>query len=208
MTPALAKPSWRRTRLCASSRCALSAARLALAPDTPARWVSTAASAASTFASESARLARACSRLARCEATCASYTLGSSWATNCPFFTTVLKSAYNSEIVPETWLPTCTVVTACSVPVAETVLRMAPRSAFVVMYSSDDARRPHRKYPPVPPTRATPIAVTMSCFLLNFSFIFLFPQKSTTGLKTPRRAIWLRFSEIKGRQSHYDHYDQ
>src|SRR5262249_49080407 len=83
------------------------------------------------------------------------------------------KSTNNSEIVPETWLPTCTVVTAWSVPVADTVLRMEPRSIFAVMNSSDVARRPHRIYPPVPPTRTTPIAVKMSCFLLSLSFIFM-----------------------------------
>src|SRR5262245_35970182 len=234
MRPPLARASWRRSRLCASSRCALSAARLAVAPETPARWVSIVALAASTLASASARLARACSRLARCEASCASYILGSSCATNCPLCTTVLKSANKSEIVPETWLPTCTVVTACSVPVADTVLRMEPRSIFAVMYSSDVAPRFHRKYPPIPPTRMTPIAVIMICFLLSLSFmsfcfsLFIFlvisafiyqqpptknqlishrrknsPSKSPTDLKTPRRLVWLRLSEIKEREIHF-----
>jgi len=30
-------------------------------------------------------------------------------------------------MLPDTWLPTCTVVTACSVPVAPTVSTMSPR---------------------------------------------------------------------------------
>src|SRR4029434_5521489 len=133
------------------------------------------------------------------------------------------------EIVPETWLPTCTVVTACRVPVADTVLRMEPRSIFAVMYSSEEARRPHRKYPPTPPTRTTPIAVIMSCFLLSLSFIFFlshfisfwrqyryFPTasdkkpgnqshaqnhhcKSPTDLKTPTRLSSLRACVTKER---------
>jgi hypothetical protein len=44
----------------------------------------------------------------------------------------------------------------------------------------------------------------MSCFLLSFNFIFLFPQKTITGLKTPRRPVWLRLSEIKGGHNHHD----
>jgi len=44
-----------------------------------------------------------------------------------PFLTIELKSAPSHEILPETWLPTWTVVTACSVPVAPTVSMMSPR---------------------------------------------------------------------------------
>jgi hypothetical protein len=36
-------------------------------------------------------------------------------------------------MTPETWLPTCTVVTAEAVPVAVTVMVMLPRSAFSVL---------------------------------------------------------------------------
>src|SRR5713226_7818824 len=37
-------------------------------------------------------------------------------------------------MTPETWLPTCTVVTAESVPVAVTVMVMSPRSTFSTRY--------------------------------------------------------------------------
>ena len=45
----------------------------------------------------------------------------------CPFLTMLLKSAPSHWMLPETWLPTWTVVTACSVPVAPTVSTMSPR---------------------------------------------------------------------------------
>ena len=49
-------------------------------------------------------------------------------ASSCPFLTWSLKSTSSSETCPETCVPTLTVVTAFSVPVAETVDRMSPRS--------------------------------------------------------------------------------
>jgi hypothetical protein len=45
-----------------------------------------------------------------------------------PFFTGELKSTKISLIRPETWLPTCTVTSAESVPVAVTRATMRPRS--------------------------------------------------------------------------------
>ncbi len=39
-------------------------------------------------------------------------------------------------MTPDTWLPTCTVVTADSVPVAVTVMVTVPRSTFSVRYCS------------------------------------------------------------------------
>ena len=36
-------------------------------------------------------------------------------------------------MLPDTWLPTCTVVIACSVPVAPTVSTMSPRLTGVVL---------------------------------------------------------------------------
>ena len=51
----------------------------------------------------------------------------------CPFFTIELKSAYISWTMPETWVPTVTVVTACSVPVAPTPSTMSPREVFRVV---------------------------------------------------------------------------
>ena len=38
-----------------------------------------------------------------------------------------LKSAPSHSMLPDTWLPTCTVVTACTVPVAPTLSMMSPR---------------------------------------------------------------------------------
>ena len=40
----------------------------------------------------------------------------------CPFCTMELKSAPSHDTVPETWLPTLTLVTGCTVPVVATVL--------------------------------------------------------------------------------------
>ena len=44
-----------------------------------------------------------------------------------PFFTIELKSASSSWMMPDTCVPTWTVVTACSVPVAPTASTMSPR---------------------------------------------------------------------------------
>ena len=45
-------------------------------------------------------------------------------------------------MLPDTWLPTCTVVTAWSVPVAPTVSTMSPRViGAVVIWISDPPRR-------------------------------------------------------------------
>ena len=52
----------------------------------------------------------------------------SSLAITCPFFTRWPKSAYSSAIRPDTWLPTCTVTSAVSVPVAVTRPVTSPRS--------------------------------------------------------------------------------
>ena len=44
-----------------------------------------------------------------------------------PRFTIELKSAPRYEMFPDTWLPICTVVTACNVPVVLTASTMSPR---------------------------------------------------------------------------------
>ena len=44
----------------------------------------------------------------------------------CPFFTGELKSTKIFAMRPETWLPTCTVTIAESVPVAVTLAAMRP----------------------------------------------------------------------------------
>ena len=43
-----------------------------------------------------------------------------------PLRTTELKSAPSHDTVPDTWVPTCTVVTACTVPVADTLSTIGP----------------------------------------------------------------------------------
>ena len=48
---------------------------------------------------------------------------------SCPFFTGELKSAYQASMRPETWLPTCTVTIAETVPLAVTFAAMGPWSA-------------------------------------------------------------------------------
>jgi hypothetical protein len=50
----------------------------------------------------------------------------------CPALTLLLKSAWSSETVPETWVPTWTVVTAWTFPVALMVCRMSPRRISAV----------------------------------------------------------------------------
>ena len=50
----------------------------------------------------------------------------------CPFFTGELKSALSSAMRPDTWLPTCTVTSADSVPVAVTCATIGPRSIATV----------------------------------------------------------------------------
>src|SRR5688572_31507147 len=54
-------------------------------------------------------------------------------------------------MIPETWLPTSTVVTAERNPVAVTVCATLPRSTFAVRYLGSDFRRP-------PTSRKTPAA--------------------------------------------------
>src|SRR5258708_26325412 len=52
----------------------------------------------------------------------------------CPAFTWSLKSACSSDTVPDTCVPTCTVVTACTLPVALMVLARFPRRTFTTAY--------------------------------------------------------------------------
>ena len=72
----------------------------------------------------------------------------------CPFLTMLLKSAPSHWMLPDTWLPTCTVVTACSVPVAPTVSTMSPRlSGAVLTCSSVSPRREYHAPAPAPTAR-------------------------------------------------------
>ena len=106
-----ASSSDRRSWVCASSRATASRA---------------------TSASERARLARDCS-------TCDSNSEGSRRAMTSPARTMELKSAYSASMMPETWLPTCTVVTASSAPVAPTVSTTSPRARGTVLTSGTNS---------------------------------------------------------------------
>ena len=59
----------------------------------------------------------------------------------CPFFTIELKSAPSQLMLPDTWLPTCTVVTACSVPVEPTVSMISPRDTAVALIGTSPPPR-------------------------------------------------------------------
>ena len=85
-------------------------------------------SASSACARAFSRSPAAASRLARPCSACAANMRASSFAITCPRFTRWPKSAYSSAIRPDTWLPTCTVTSAVSVPVAVTRPVTSPRS--------------------------------------------------------------------------------
>ena len=51
------------------------------------------------------------------------------------------RSAYRSRTVPETWVPTCTVVTASTVPLVDTTLTIDPRDTTSVVTSGTEAPR-------------------------------------------------------------------
>src|ERR1044071_9051642 len=74
-------------------------------------------------------------------------------------------------MVPEAWLPTCTVVTAWSVPVAVTVLRKEPRSILAVMYSAAFALPPQYQNPPA--------ATSMTRTATNARRLFVFRNDFT-----------------------------
>src|SRR4030065_12153 len=99
-------------------------------------------------------------------ATEASKRLVSIWAIGCPFFTGELKSTKIFRIVPETWLPTWTVVTALRLPVAEMDCGISPFSTRAVLnrgafLSCDREKKAHHARqacspcpPPAPPPPA------------------------------------------------------
>src|SRR6185503_8511184 len=72
-------------------------------------------------------------------------------------------------MVPEDWLPTCTVVTACKTPVAVTVLRRLPRSTLAVMYSAALARLLQKAKPAKPAIATRPTMIANLVFLPTFS---------------------------------------
>ena len=70
-----------------------------------------------------------------------------------------LKSTYSLAMIPETWLPTFTVVTAESVPAAVTVATTSPRSIFSFRnFGPELPRRARSVAPAMPaPTTTSPI---------------------------------------------------
>jgi hypothetical protein len=131
------------------ARAWLSAASLALTEATAPSWLAFAVSSSvsgssfwpassfarsyfcrmsSTVARERSTLAFAASRLAWAWPSRAWRIEGSSRAMTWPFFTVELKSAYRLWMVPETWEPIWTVVTASRMPVAPTTSTTSPRS--------------------------------------------------------------------------------
>ena len=99
-----------------------------------ARAVSRSARAFSTVAVWLRTAAFAVSRSALAWLTWASKICGSIRAMTWPRFTTELKSTRSSLIWPETWLPTCTVMTALRLPVEDTAAVSGPRSRRAVRY--------------------------------------------------------------------------
>ena len=56
-----------------------------------------------------------------------------------PSRTIELKSTCSSWMIPDTWLPTCTVVTASRAPVAPTVSTMSPSVTATVLTSGTNS---------------------------------------------------------------------
>src|SRR5688572_21085152 len=81
-------------------------------------------------------------------------------------------------MTPETWLPTWTVVTAESVPVAVTVMVTLPRSTFSVLYCSS--------FLP-PPLQANSDMVRSSVVAVRRRFTFS-PRNTTGGQPSLKRA--------------------
>jgi hypothetical protein len=92
-----------------------------------------------------------------------------------------LKSAWSLAMMPDTWLPTATVVTAETAPVAVTVWVTSPRSTWAVRYfGSDFFRLPRRRKSPPPAARMTTIQTHF--------FIALRENAAGTGCSSRRTA--------------------
>src|SRR3954464_15367181 len=98
-------------------------------------------------------------------------------------------------MVPEAWLPTCTVVTAWSVPVAVTVFLRLPRSTLAVMYSAALAPLPQYQKPPAATSATRRATTARRLFLLRNDFtrcIFFSPAGASH--------VRLKNSEKQGRE--------
>jgi hypothetical protein len=100
-------------------------------------------------------LARALSRSVCACAIACTRIVESSRATTWPRRTWALKSAPSSAIWPDTCVPTATVRTALSVPVALTVDVMSPRSTATKRYDADAGERLRAKRNPAVAIAAT-----------------------------------------------------
>ncbi len=89
----------------------------------------------------------------------------SSWAITSPLVTLSLKSTESLEIMPDTWVPTSTIVTASRVPVADTTDSRFPFSTPTKRYcfSLPDPRRANPAHATA--TTATTASSTMIIFL-------------------------------------------
>jgi hypothetical protein len=70
-------------------------------------------------------------------------------------------------MLPDTWLPTWTVVTACSVPVAPTVSTMSPRLSGAVVTWICALFRLEYQAPAPPPTTASSTTTIIARFMLG-----------------------------------------
>ena len=123
----------------------------------------------------------------RCD-TAAAKLVGSSSASSCPLETRLLKSACSLAMIPETWLPTWTVVTAERVPVAVTVAVTSPLPIGSVRYcgSSEGRLATYSPYPA--PTRTAATAAQMIVFF-TIRFIPNSPSRPRTRLGQPAGAV-------------------
>src|SRR5688500_7225002 len=99
-----------------------------------------------------------------------------------PFVTGVLQSAWMSFTCPEICEPTCTVVTAFSVPLAATAAARGPRSTFARRYftSPSPARDCHQYQPP--PAAAARATSTRSSFNVAFTALAAEYARLASGL--------------------------
>src|SRR5947209_11374177 len=75
-----------------------------------------------------------------------------------PALTLELKSTASDSIIPEIWLPTCTLTTGFNVPVAVTACVKSPRVTVPVWYCATPLREWLRyQAPKAPPARTNPI---------------------------------------------------
>ncbi len=130
----------RSTSCCLRSRSRRASARFTSARETAARAAVTLAVAVSTWARDAST--SACDWRTRC-----SKFSGSMRAISCPCLTSALKSTSTSLSWPDTCEPTCTEVTGFSVPVADTLALIGPRTTAAVRYSiASRSSGPWRQY--------------------------------------------------------------